>query len=83
MFKELIEGSYKQRKQNGSIVPKSEIKQIPCNHERFMSLFTFGDSINEYYKNNQSIRGYKDKIYAEAFWFDIDSEDLEEARQDT
>jgi DnaB-like helicase C terminal domain/Primase C terminal 1 (PriCT-1) len=69
---ELVEHDVKNR---GKIVPITNIKTTPCNHERYISLFPFDKDIFDYVKTNGSVKDYVGKQYCPIFFVDIDNEE--------
>ena len=61
----------------GKIYPKFR------DYEYYISLFPFDKSIEKYVEINGSISGHKGKHYCKYILIDIDSDNLEEARQST
>jgi hypothetical protein len=81
MYRELIEHKITNR---GTVVPAGEIMPSPSAHLRYCSLFMFGQDIITYIKTNQSVSGYKGKVYCEAIWIDLDNEkDVNATRLET
>lgn len=84
MYRELVEQHIGNR---GKIVSVGEIFPAPTDHLRYCSLFMFDKEMLAYIKVNKnekglpSVQGYKGKTYCEAVWIDVDSTDLEQARQ--
>jgi hypothetical protein len=78
MYRELIEHDIRRR---GTIEPVGKIFPTPADHLRYCSLFMFGTDILPHVKTNQSVAGFKGKVYCEAVWLDVDYEkDVDQAR---
>jgi hypothetical protein len=81
MYCELVEKSIYNR---NNFIPYSELKIGSVNYERYYSLYPFEQSIVEYVRLNQTLKGFKGKHYCPSICFDIDCEnDLSSAKEET
>jgi len=65
-------------------VPIGTVQPVATDHNRFISLFPFDDSIKEWVKKNGTIAGHKGKHHLIQLAFDIDNaNDLEKTREST
>lgn len=79
MYTELIDGPIQGRNKNASIVHIEDINYESCDHERYTSLFQYGESIRNHFAVNGSVRGYRGEFYMSILWVDIDNYDVSEA----
>ena len=79
MYTELIDGSIQSRNKNARIVHLEDIGYESCDHERYTSLFQYGESIRNHFSVNGSVKGYRGEFYMNIVWVDIDNADVEEA----
>lgn len=81
MFRELIEKNISYR---GNVVSVGTIRPTAFDACRYMSLFMFDKDILPFIKANKSVKGYGGKVYADAFWIDVDYEaNIAEAQEST
>ena len=81
MYTELIDGSIQSRNQNARIVHLEDIGYESCDHERYTSLFQYGESIRNHFAVNGSVKGYRGEFYMNILWVDIDNADVSLALQ--
>lgn len=75
MYVEVIDGSIRQRNSNAKIAHLSEVQYLPCDHERYTSLFQYEESIINHFNLIGSVAGYKGNLYMERLWIDLDNEE--------
>jgi len=79
-YYELVEKNFGNR---SNIVPATKVTLEPRHHKAFVSLFGYGKQIKEWLKLNDSVKGYEGEFHLRTLYFDIDRDNLEEARKDT
>lgn len=72
----------KSLKDRGNIKPTGNIAPIARNHEFYISLFPFDETIIKHVKATGGIKGHKGKHYCDYILIDVDSEDLGKAKED-
>lgn len=63
------------------ILKESEIDVTPTHEERYISMFSFDNSIYAHIDIAKTVEGFKGNYYCKFLYFDIDSEDLEKGHQ--
>ena len=77
MFYEIIERDIRNR---NKIVSEEQISTDPRDHECYMSMFGFSKDIVEFVQLNNTVSGFSGDYFLNWLYFDIDSEDLMEAK---
>ncbi len=78
-----IEVAFNGAQNRGNILMASELK-IPDNGvDCYRTLFRYPKQFKEYFDQNQTVKGYKGLVYADFFPVDIDSNNLQEAHENT
>ena len=76
-YVELVEGSISNR---GNIIEVNSLEKKIRRAESYMSLYSFGDDILTYVKDNKGISGYDGLASMATLWIDFDSKDLDKAK---
>jgi len=67
----------------GKVIEAGAVKPVPRDHEYYISLFPYDQTIIDYVRINNSVTGHTGKHFCKYIIFDIDREnDLEGARKD-
>ena len=63
-------------------ISEDELGKWKGTKDTYASLYSYDDYVQEYYKKNQTLAGYDGKIYMpKEFYFDVDGDSSERARQ--
>jgi len=62
------------------ILPEDQISTDPRGHECYASMFGFSKDIVEFVRMNNTVSGFSGDYFARWLYFDIDAEDLNEAK---
>lgn len=80
IYYEVVEKSFSNR---SNIVPVTKVSLKPRDHQAYISMFGYGEQITEWLELNDTVKGYNGKFHLDTLYFDVDRDDLEEARKDT